>query len=124
MTKKYIALFLLRIVAGSLLAIGLSLFILLDPYEWGVIESREFTWGKFASVKNGEPIEAVIARLGQPVRKPYEISVMTTDPNDPCVPKKCVEYLFAGARWGVSYKEAIVITDHRGYVVNAQARQE
>jgi len=75
-------------------------------------------------VKKGDHIEAVVARLGAPVRTPYEYTVMTTDPDDPCVSGGCKEYIFAGANWGASYREAIVIADRKGRVIHAQARQE
>lgn len=111
-------------VSFCLLVAGLYFFTLFDPFEWGIVRSSNFTWEKFASVKKGEHIEAVIARLGQPLRKPYVISVMTRNPHDPCVAGDCKEYIFAGANWGASYKEASVITDQMGRVIKAHARQE
>lgn len=98
--------------------------LILDPYEWGVVQSRNFTWEKFAAVKKAEQIETVIARLGPPVRKPLQFTVLTDDAADPCIRARCMQYIFAGANWGASYKEAIVIADERGRVVLAQARQE
>ena len=124
MRKRTVLLLVSSLTACCLLVVGLYLFILFDPFEWGVVQSHNFTWEKFASVKKGEPIEAVIGRLGQPVRKPATISVMTTNSADPCVAGGCKEYIFAGANWGASYKEAIVITDRTGRVIHAQARQE
>jgi hypothetical protein len=124
MDKRTVITFVVRVVFGSLLAIGACLFFLFDPFNWGVTQSRQFTWEKFASVKPGERIEKVIARLGPPVRRPYTYSVMTTDPVDPCVTGECKEYLFAGAKWGMSYREAIVIVDEKGYVTYAEDRQE
>ena len=99
-------------------------FVLFDPFAWGVIQSRNFTWQRFATVKEGEPIQAVIARLGEPVRQPYDFTVIIKNRGDPCASGGCKEYIFAGARWGASYKEAIVIADRNGRVVHAQARQE
>jgi hypothetical protein len=104
------------------LLVGLYYFMLFDPFGWGIVQSSRFTWESFASVKRGEPIEAVVNRLGEPVRKPEEISVMTT--TAPCVNGGCKEYIFAGADWGASYKEAIVIVDRTGRVLYAIARQE
>jgi hypothetical protein len=124
MKKKIALLSVLGTALFFLLVAGLYFFTLFDPFEWGVVRSSNFTWEKFASVKKGEHIEAVIARLGQPVRKPYAISVMTRSPHDPCVAGSCKEYIFAGANWGASYKEAIVITDQMGRVIQAHARQE
>lgn len=110
--------------AGAVLLLAAYVFVLFDPFGWGVVRSRAFTWEKFAAVKRGDQIETVIARLGEPVRKPYDFAVITKDPTDPCVNGGCKEYIFAGANWAASYKEAIVITDRNGRVIHAQARQE
>ena len=124
MKKNAALLSVLGVALFFLLVSGLYFFTLFDPFEWGGVHSSNFTWGKFASVKKGEHIEAVIARLGQPVCEPYAISVISRNPNDPCVAGGCKEYIFAGANWGASYKEAIVITDQMDRVIQAHARQE
>ena len=36
----------------------------------------------------------------------------------------CRKYLFAGALFGATFKEAIVITDSGGHFIHAGARQE
>jgi hypothetical protein len=114
----------LAVLVAAVLAAAGWVVLILDPYEWGVVQSRNFTWEKFATVKKGEHIETVIASLGPPVRKPLQFTVWTDDPADPCVRGRCMQYIFAGANWGASYKEAIVIADERGRVVLARARQE
>jgi hypothetical protein len=95
-----------------------------DPFKWGLVHSSRFTWEKFAEVKPGEQINTVISRLGEPVRPAEDLSVLTEDPRDPCVKGSCKKYLFAGADWGSTFREAIVIVDQRGTVVHAEARQE
>ena len=112
------------VLVVAVLVIGGYFFALFDPFRWGVVQSTTFTWEKFATVKKGEQIGAVVARLGKPVRRPYEFKVITADPSDPCFNGGCKEYIFAGANWGASYKEAIVIADRNGRVVLAKARQE
>ena len=124
MKKRTVIVSAALVVSCCLLVAGLYLFTLFDPFEWGIVHSSNFTWEKFASVKRGEHVDAVIARLGQPVRKPYTILIMSRSSNDPCVSGGCKEYIFAGANWGASYKEAIVITDLTDRVIQAQARQE
>lgn len=121
-----------RPVLRLLLSVGCVFFVaaavynllLFDPFEWGVVRSEHFTWEKFSSVKEGDQIDRVIKSLGEPIRRSVEIEVMTTNPNDPCSSGGCRQYLFAGARWGASYKEAIVVTDSDGKVLFARARQE
>jgi hypothetical protein len=124
MRKRTLVVLVSSIVASCLLGVGLYLFVIFDPFEWGVVQSHDFTWEKFASVKPGEPIDSVITKLGKPVREPSTITIITTDPGDPCTSGGCKKYLFAGARWGASFKEAIVIVDPNGRVLNALARQE
>ena len=114
----------LTVCGGMLAAAGVYHFLLFDPFEWGVVRSQHFTWEKFSSVKEGDQIDRVIKSLGEPIRRSVEIEVMTTNPNDPCSSGGCRQYLFAGARWGASYKEAIVVTDSDGKVLFARARQE
>ena len=116
-------------VLAALLGVGVLgaavwMVLILDPYEWGVVQSEHFTWEKFAAVHEGERVEDVISRLGAPVRGPDRLEALTRDPADPCVRGHCMEYIFAGANWGASYKEAIVIADEHGRVVFAHARQE
>ena|SRR5260221_348193 len=119
---------LLKLALGSAVAVLLGTAVLFftfaDPFNWGVVVSSRFTWGKFAEVKTGEEIQTVIERLGDPIQEPNPFSVLTTNPSDPCIHGDCVEYFFAGANFGVSHREAIVITDRNGRVVHAEARQE
>lgn len=111
-------------LSGLLLA-GAYFFIIFDPFKWGVVQSKNFSWERFATIHEGDSIDDVIKVLGDPVEKPTALNVVTTDPTDRCiVGGGCTEYRFAGARWGASYKEAIVFTDRTGRVVMAQARQE
>lgn len=112
------------VVSGILVLAVIYAFAIFDPFKWGIVQSEYFTWEKFSTVKKGDHIGKVIELLGQPVWKPNKFSVMTTDSRDPCFSGDCKEYFFAGARWGASYKEAIVITDRNGCVLLAQARQE
>src|SRR6185295_859002 len=109
-------------VLGSALLVVIYAFVIFDPFEWGLVQSEHFTWEKFSSVKKGDDIDRVVAFLGKPVRGPVKIEVLTSDPHDPCFTGDCTKYFFAGARWGASYKEAIVIADKNGFVLLAQAR--
>lgn len=98
--------------------------IVFDPFGWGPIHSQRFSWEKFSTVREGEAISSVIERLGEPVEEPTPYTAMTLDVSDPCRSGTCMKYLFASAAWGASFKEAIVITDSKGYVIHAEARQE
>jgi hypothetical protein len=122
--KRLVVIVCATVLAVAVLAAAGWIVLIFDPYEWGVVQSRDFTWEKFATIEKGEQIETVIARLGPPVRKPLQYTVLTNDPADPCIRGRCMQYIFAGANWGASYQEAIVIADARGRVVLAQARQE
>jgi hypothetical protein len=117
-----------RIVGLLVIVLAVILFVyiilLFDPFGWGLVQSDTFTWEEFEKVRNGDRIESVVERLGEPVRPPTIFVVLTTNPDDPCFAGGCKEYIFAGAIWGATFKEAIVIVDQKGYVIHAVARQE
>lgn len=98
--------------------------LIADPFSWGVVTASRFSWEEFDSIQVGEPIEAVVKRLGEPIQEPESLIVLTEDPKDPCFQGGCRKFLFAGARFGSSFKEAVVIVDRSGVVVHAVARQE
>lgn len=106
------------------LAAALYVILIFDPFKWGLVYSDRFTWHEFEKVDKGDSIESVISRLGEPVRPAESYVVLTNDPKDPCVAGGCRKYIFAGAIWGATFKEAIVIADARGVVVHAVVRQE
>jgi hypothetical protein len=112
------------LVVGLAVALFVCIVLFIDPFEWGAVQSATFTWQEFEKVRNGDRIESVVERLGEPVRPPTSFVVLTTNPDDPCVAGGCKEYIFAGALWGATFKEAIVIVDPKGYVIHAVARQE
>lgn len=125
MTKKKIVIWLGG--AGFLIflvAVWFYFILLVDPFKWGLVHSSRFTWEKFSKVREGDHIEAVINNLGAPIRPAEQYRVMTVDPHDPCVRGVCRKYLFAGALFGATFREAIVITDSSGHVIHAEARQE
>jgi hypothetical protein len=125
MTKKKVVIWMGAVCfVIFLVAACLYIIFLVDPFKWGLEHSSRFTWEKFSKVREGESIEAVINNLGAPIRPAQPLRVMTVDPRDPCVRGVCRKYLFAGALWGATFREAIVITDSRGHVVHAEARQE
>jgi len=112
------------LVFGLSAGILLYYFVIFDPFQWGLVQSERFTWQVFETVRAGDRIDSVIERLGQPVRPPEEIAVLTQDPSDSCFAGGCKKYVFAGAVWGATFKEAIVIAGPKGDVVYAVARQE
>ena len=114
------------VLLGAGLTIGVAFYIILlyDPLGWGIVHSQNFGWQKFASIKTGDRIDFVIETLGEPVRPPEDYTVLTEDPRDPCTAGGCKKYVFAGALWGATFKEAIVITDPRGYVIKSFTRPE
>jgi hypothetical protein len=95
-----------------------------DPMGWGKVQSSRFSWAEFHQIKTGDPIDEIVQRLGDPIRPAESLTTMTTDPSDPCVRSRCTKYLFAGGLWGPTFKEAVVIVDGNGRVVNAIDRQE
>jgi hypothetical protein len=125
MTKKKIVIWLGGLCFVVILVAAWFYFIILvDPFKWGLVRSPRFTWEKFGKIREGDDIEAVIKNLGTPIRPAEQYRVMTVDPRDPCVRGICRKYLFAGALWGATFREAIVITDSSGHVIHAEARQE
>jgi len=113
------------LLLGVLLFVGFSYVVLrFDPYRWGVVHSSGFSWPKFAQVKKGEQISAVISRLGEPIRPSEPLTVLTADRNDPCTAGGCRTYRFAGGKWGPTFKEAIVVTNSQGVVIHTEVRQE
>jgi hypothetical protein len=111
-------------LTGVLLAFCLYVIFILDPFNWGEVHSPKFSWDKFSQVKEGDAIDGVIRSLGDPVEPPKPFSFIITSASDPCGSGGCRRYLFAGAAWGASYKEAIVIVDSKGRVIEAMVRQE
>jgi len=111
-------------LTGVILALCLYVVLIIDPFGWGEVHSSKFSWDKFSRVKEGDAIDSVVRSLGDPVEPPKPFSFILTSASDPCRSGGCRRYLFAGAAWGASYKEAIVIVDSRGRVVHAEARQE
>lgn len=112
------------LLAGALLMLCLYIVFTFDPFNWGEVHSSRFSWDKFSRVREGDAIGGVIRYLGYPVEPPKPFSFILADYADPCRSGGCRRYLFAGAAWGASYKEAIIIVDSRGRVVEAIVRQE
>jgi hypothetical protein len=118
----------MKVISGLLMAgfivVALCVVLVFDPFKWGLVYSDRFTWHEFEEINKGDSIESVISRFGEPVRPAESYVVLTQEPKDPCVAGGCQKYVFAGAVWGATFKEAIVITDAKGFVVHAVARQE
>jgi hypothetical protein len=100
------------------------LVLILDPFNWGEVHSAKFSWKKFSQIKEGDAIGNVVELLGEPVEPPKPFSFILASASDPCGLGSCRRYLFSGAAWGSSYKEAIVIVDSKGRVVESRVRQE
>ena len=63
MRKRTVIVSVALVVSCCLLVAGLYFFTLFLS-NGGIVHSSNFTWEKFASVKRGEHVDAVIARLG------------------------------------------------------------
>jgi hypothetical protein len=122
--RGYVRIVLMLLLTISLLGCFLYIVLVFDPFNWGSMRSSRFTWEKFSTIKEGDEINKVIASLGAPIEAPENFSIILGSPSDPCSSGHCKKYLFAGAAWGASFKEAIVIVDSTGHVVHAEARQE
>jgi hypothetical protein len=112
------------LTGGLIVAAAAYVILIFDPFKWGVVQSDKFTWQKFSTVKEGDKITSVVDRLGQPVWPAEDITLIRHDPSDPCVSEGCKKYVFAGAFWGATFKEAIVIADPKENVIFTEARQE
>ena len=114
MWKKIIVrLFVLASIV-TLLSVLAWIILVINPFEWGAVYSPSFTWSKFEQVKIGEPIGAVIRRLGYPISPPG--LYLTNMPGGRLAacgePSECEAYKFAGTLL-VGGREAIVITNVR-----------
>jgi hypothetical protein len=122
--KKRLLVSLVSLVVAITLCVAITYVTLtFDPFGWGKVSSDRFSWDKFATVRPGERIKSVINTLGDPVRPAEYIKSLTSNPNDPCLSGRCKKYLFSGAAWGPTFREAVVIVDSRGYVLYAVSRQ-
>lgn len=121
----------IKLLASVLLSIAFVFTIFsyvvltFDPFRWGVTHSSRFSWRKFERVKRGERIADVIKQLGEPVHAAEPLIILTGDHvQDSCIQGGCKSYYFAGGLWGPTFREAIVVTDSRGFVVYTEKRQE
>jgi hypothetical protein len=111
----------------SPLAIGLALATLLallgmfeccyDPFDWGKVVSKQFSWEKFSTIKVGDPIDKAVSLLGDPVWPPESSPTIVRRPGDPCDDGTCTRYVFSAARWGSTYREGIIIVDRNRRIV-------
>lgn len=115
------------IVAAVLVVVGVVLLFgwvwLYDPLNWRAVTSDRFSWAAFRSVKAGEDIRSVVAKLGPPVHPPSSVKALY---EGPCYAAPCREYRFSTASgWSVApVREAIVIADVQGRVVQVIERIE
>jgi hypothetical protein len=125
MKKRRILIWVTVLVAVVMLGVAFTYVTLaFDPCGWGKVSSSKFSWEKFATIRKGESINAIVARLGDPIRPAEFLTTLTSHPRDPCRGGRCKKYLFSGGIWGPTFREAIVIVDPKGYVLYAFARQE
>jgi len=116
-----------QIVAAVLIVAGLLLLFawmwLYDPWKWGVLTSDRFSWGAFRTVKEGQDIRSVVAKLGAPVHPPSNVKALF---GGPCQAAPCLEYRFSTpSGWSIApVREAIVIADGKGRVVQIIERIE
>lgn len=122
MTKTIVAVC-LTLTFGALAAATAYIVLVFDPFKWGLVQSENFSWARFQEVKKGDRIDAVVERLGQPVEVSEPLSVLTDSSRDPCA-RGCKKYVFAGALWGATFKEAFVMVDSKGNVIHAIVRNE
>ena len=102
---------------AAFLCVGLlvSFVVFVNPFNWGVRKSERFSEVKFNAIRQGEPIAAVIERLG----KPLTITKNVAFPGV-CNDGECDVYAFTGfaSKWIVAHREAWVIANHKGRVVH------
>ena len=55
--------------------IGAYVLVFVNPFGFGIAKSSSFTWTHFRDVKEGEPIEDVVRKLGAPIRAPEPLTV-------------------------------------------------
>lgn len=101
-----VALILFLALSASLVAL-----VVLNPFNWLAQRSANFTEDRFLSVQPGTDISQVIALLGDPL-KTQEVSPIHDCPG-------CKAYCFLGEPpiWVVEFREAWVIVDPAGKVV-------
>lgn len=115
------------ITAALLLVISLSwVAIVINPFEWGAVQSSGFTWEKFDEIRPGQPMARVIETLGEPIEAPtIYVSATGNERTRICSETgRCRQYQFAGIQL-VGGREAIVIADARaGTVINKRINYE
>lgn len=119
----------MKIAAAALVALALLyVHVFFDPLQLGVEKSARFSWERFRRVQKGEPIDRVIAALGEPIRQPETLEVINATPDDPCFPRRCRTYRFAGkseaGAFVLGYREAIIVVGADGRVVDIVEREE
>jgi hypothetical protein len=107
-------------------ALGLLLLVLAvlylafaNPWNWFVPHSSEFTWNRFAEIDVGEDLASAVSKLGKPVSVvPYH-GLQMKCPN-------CTIVFFAGPppEWLPSYREARLVVDPSGTIVNVRIHEE
>ncbi len=116
------------IAAGAIAAAYIQ--VIFNPFGLGTAESSKFSWPRFDQVQNGQPIEEVIELLGEPIREPEVLHVVSPleGGEDPCFPSACKTYRFFGRSdsfWPVlGYQEAIVVVGPDDSVVSTLVREE
>lgn len=102
-----------------LLSLALVLFICLawvvlviNPFEWGAVQSSHFSWERFEHIKAGDQIDVVVRELGEPISPPG--TYRTNMPGGVLAGcgenSQCKIYKFAGTLL-FGGREAIVITN-------------
>lgn len=95
--------------------------VFVNPLNWGVKKSKHFAEAKVNAIREGEPIAAVIDRLGKPLTITKNVGLPGV-----CHEGECDMYAFTGiaSRWVVAHREAWVFADHKGRVVHTMVNSE
>lgn len=86
--------------------------LVINPFEWGAVQSSSFTWNKFEHIKTGDQIDVVIRELGEPISPPssYKTNMPGGALADCGANSQCKAYRFAGTLL-IGGREAIVIAN-------------
>jgi hypothetical protein len=109
------------LVVALLLFVGATLFVIANPFNWGVRKSARFSFRRFTRIERGMTVEQAIVLLGQPLHV-----VNGIEPPLCPSPSTCRNFVFADEAkpWVVAYKKAWVIVDQNGRVVNTLLYEE
>ena len=105
------------LVLATILTGSVTCFFILNPLDFFVPKSSKFSWTKFRELRPGSRLDEAIESLGAPVK-------VGTAQDSSC--PNCRYHIFLGDPpwWLLSHREAWVVTNEAGEVVQVLENSE